>query len=67
MRVSHAGSPRIVRVRIQDGKIEEVVSLKDFPQPPDILAGCFGLIPDGDPVVIRDRSVQEIYSLELQF
>jgi len=67
MRDSYAGSPRIVRVRIPNGKMEEVVSLKDFPQPPDILAGWFGLTPDGDPVVIRDRSVQEIYALELQF
>jgi len=47
--------------------MEEVVSLKGFPQPADILAGWFGLTPDGDPVVIRDRSVQEIYALELQY
>jgi DNA-binding winged helix-turn-helix (wHTH) protein/Tol biopolymer transport system component len=67
MRDSHAGSPGIVRVRIPNGRMEEVVSLKGFPQPPDILAGWFGLTPDGDPVVIRDRSVQEIYALELQY
>jgi dipeptidyl aminopeptidase/acylaminoacyl peptidase len=60
MRDSHAGSPRIVRVRIPNGEMEEVVSLKGFLQPQDILAGWFGLTSDGDPVVIRDRSVQEI-------
>jgi DNA-binding winged helix-turn-helix (wHTH) protein/Tol biopolymer transport system component len=31
MRDYHAGSPRIVRVRIQDARMEEVVSLKDRP------------------------------------
>jgi Tol biopolymer transport system component len=62
----HAGAPRIVRVGIRDPKIEEIVSLKDFPQLADWFAGWFGLTPDGDPVVIRDRSTQQIYALELR-
>ena len=66
MRDNHAGSPRIVRVSIADARLEEVVSLKDLPQLVDPFTGWFGLTPDGDPVVIRDRSTQEIYALDLR-
>jgi len=59
-------SPKIVRVRIQDAKMEEVVSLKDLPQVVDMFADWIGLTPDNDPIVIRDRSTQEIYALDLQ-
>jgi Tol biopolymer transport system component len=61
------GSPRIIRVHIPDGRVEEVVSLKGFPQLGDPSAGWFGLTPDADPIVIRDRSVQEIFALHLNF
>lgn len=61
----YPGSPRIVRVHIPDGRIEEVVSLRGFPQVGDALAGWFGLTPDNEPVVIRDRSTQEIYALDV--
>ena len=66
MRDNHAGSPRIIRVNILNARIEDVVSLKDLPQVVDIFAGWIGLTPDNEPVVIRDRSVQEIYTLDLQ-
>jgi DNA-binding winged helix-turn-helix (wHTH) protein/Tol biopolymer transport system component len=66
MRDIHAGSPGIVRVRIPDGKMEEVLSLKDLPQVVDMFAGWIGLTPDDEPVVIRDRSTQEIYALDLR-
>jgi hypothetical protein len=66
MRGNHARSPAIVRVRIPDGRIEEVVSLKDLPQVVDIFAGWIGLTPEGDPLVIRDRGVQEIYALDIR-
>jgi hypothetical protein len=45
--------------------MEEVVSLKDLPQVVDVSTGWIGLTPEGDPVVIRDRSTQEIYALDL--
>jgi Tol biopolymer transport system component len=64
-RNTHAGAPRIVRVRIRDAKMEEVVSLKDLPQVADVFAIWFGLTPEGDPVVTQDRSTQEIYALDL--
>jgi len=67
MRETQAGAAELVRVRVKDGRVERVVSLKDVPQVVDILAGWIGLTPEDAPVMIRDRSVQEIYALELQF
>ena len=66
MRDNHSGAPRIVRVRIRDAKMEEVLSLKDLPQVVDMFTGWIGLTPEGEPIVIRDRSTQEIYALELR-
>jgi len=60
------GSPRIVRLSLRNKEMEEVVDLKDFPQPAGRLVNWFGLTPDGDPVVIRDLSTQEIYALDLE-
>jgi Tol biopolymer transport system component/DNA-binding winged helix-turn-helix (wHTH) protein len=57
----------MVRVNISDRKLEHVASLKDFPQLGDIFAAWIGLTPDDSPLLMRDRSVQEIYSLELRF
>ena len=63
---SNVSYPRIVRVHIPDGRMEEVVSLKGFPQAAgDPSVGWFGLTPDGDVVVIHDRSTQEIYALDV--
>jgi hypothetical protein len=66
MRESSKGSPRLVRVRIRDGTVEEVLSLKGIPQLVDIFTAWIGLSPEDAPVLIRDRSVQEIYALDLQ-
>lgn len=66
MRDNHAGTPRIVRVNIPNGRVEQVVNLKGLPQVVDVFAGWIGLTPEDDPIVIRDRSTQEIYALELQ-
>jgi len=65
VRSIRGGSSSIVRVRISDARMEEVVSLKDLPQVTDVFTGWIGLTPEGDPVAIRDRSTQEIYALNL--
>ena len=62
---SGSGFAKIVRVRIEDRVQEEVLSLKDFPQLVDPFAEWFGLTPDGKVLLMRDRSVQEIYALDL--
>jgi Tol biopolymer transport system component len=65
-RESGSGFARIVRVRIKDRVQEEVLSLKDFPQLVGPFTSWYGLTPDGKILLIRDRSVQEIYALSLE-
>jgi DNA-binding winged helix-turn-helix (wHTH) protein/Tol biopolymer transport system component len=66
MRDNHAGIPRIVRVQMRSGRMEQVVSLKDLPQVVDVFTGWIGLTPEDDPILIRDRSTHEIYALDLE-
>jgi hypothetical protein len=47
--------------------LEHVLNLKDFPQLDDGFASWIGLTPDDAPLLMRDRSVQEIYALDLRF
>jgi Tol biopolymer transport system component len=67
MRESRDGAGELVRVRIKDGVLEHLLSLKDFPQPSDGFASWIGLTPDDAPLLMRDRSLQEIYALDLSF
>jgi len=67
MREKRAGAGELVRVRIKDRVLEHVLSLKDFPQLADIFTGWIGLTPDDAPLLMRDRSVEEIYALDLSF
>ena len=46
-RENGSGFGKIVRVRIKDRVLEEVLSLKDFPQLVDPFAEWYGLTPDG--------------------
>jgi hypothetical protein len=54
-----------VRVRVNDRVVEHVLNLKGFPALVDPLANWIGLTPDGGVLLMRDRSVQEIYALDL--
>jgi Tol biopolymer transport system component len=63
---SGGGFARIVRVRIKDRIQEDVLSLKDFPLLIDPFADWYGITPDGKILLMRDRSVQEIYALTLE-
>jgi len=65
MRGSRDSAGAVLRVRIKDHMLEEILSLKDFPQLGDISTGWIGLTPDDAPLLMRDRSVQEIYALDL--
>jgi Tol biopolymer transport system component len=65
MRENRGGAAEIVRLRIRDRAVEHVLSLKDFPGSADIFAGWIGLTPDDAPLLMRDRSLQEIYALDL--
>jgi Tol biopolymer transport system component/DNA-binding winged helix-turn-helix (wHTH) protein len=66
-RENREGAGAVVRVRIKDRVPEPVVSLKDFPQLADVFAGWIGLTPDDEPLLMRNRSVEEIYALDLRF
>ena len=57
----------VVRVRVKDHSKEKIVDLRDFPQLTDMFAGWIGLTPDDDLLLLRDRSLQEIYALDLEF
>src|SRR5262249_16809158 len=63
-RFADAGAD-LIRIRVQDGRMEHVLSLKDFQQPMDIFAFWIGLTPDDAPLLMRDRSIEEIYALDL--
>jgi Tol biopolymer transport system component len=67
MRENRDGAGELARMRIKDRVHEHVLRLKDFPQRSDGFASWIGLSPDDAPLLMRDRSVQEIYALELNF
>jgi Tol biopolymer transport system component len=56
-------APAVLRVRISDRKVEQVVDLKNFR-----MAGYFGfwlgLAADDSPLLLRDTGTQEIYALD---
>jgi Tol biopolymer transport system component len=57
----------VVRIHVPDGKIERLFSLKDVPRGFDPWEFWVGLAPDGSILLMRDRSTQEIYSLDVRF
>ena len=57
----------IVRIHVPDGKLERLFSLKDVPRGFDPWEFWVGLAPDGSVMLMRDRSTQEIYSLEVKY
>jgi len=66
VRTNLGGAGELVRTRVRDRAVEPIMSLRDFPQSGDIFAGWIGLTPDDAPLLMRDRSVQEIYALDLR-
>ncbi len=56
-----------VRVSVANGKIERLLSLKEIPRGFDSWEFWVGLAPDDSPLLMRDRSTHEIYSLDVRF
>ncbi|MHB8502146.1 MAG: serine/threonine protein kinase [Candidatus Acidiferrales bacterium] len=52
------------RVRITDGKLERLFSLKGFQAAGGAFGNWSGLGPDETPLFVRDASIQEIYALD---
>jgi hypothetical protein len=57
----------IVRIRVPGGKVERLFSIKDVPRGFDPWEFWVGLSPDDSVMIMRDRSTQEIYSLDVRF
>jgi len=57
----------MVRVNVADGKVERLLSLKEIPRGFDPWEFWVGLAPDDSPLLMRDKSTQEIYSLDVRF
>jgi serine/threonine protein kinase/WD40 repeat protein len=57
----------LVRVSVPNGKVERLLSLKEVPRGFDPWEFWVGLAPDDSPLLMRDRSTQEIYSLDVRF
>jgi hypothetical protein len=53
----------VIRVRVSDGKLEQVADLKDFPA-----TGRYGpalaLTPNDEPILLRDTGAQDVYSVD---
>ena len=57
----------IVRVNVASGRIDRLLSLKEIPRGFDPWEFWVGLAPDDSPLLMRDKSTQEIYSLDVRF
>jgi DNA-binding winged helix-turn-helix (wHTH) protein/Tol biopolymer transport system component len=58
----------IVRLRLSDRKIENIVDVKDVGRmTTGTIVEWFGLAPDDSPLFARDISTQEIYALDVQW
>jgi eukaryotic-like serine/threonine-protein kinase len=58
-----AGSGSVDRIRIGDHRLEKVAELKDF-QAAGQGGGSLALLPDGSPLLLRDRGTQDVYALD---
>jgi serine/threonine protein kinase/Tol biopolymer transport system component len=57
----------LVRISVPDGKVEHLFSLKEIPRGFDPWEFWVGLAHDDSALLMRDRSTQEIYSLDVRF
>jgi eukaryotic-like serine/threonine-protein kinase len=60
------GIDDVVRVNAATGKVERLLSLKEVPRGFDPWEFWVGLAPDDSPLLMRDRSTQEIYGLDVR-
>ena len=60
--------PRVVRLRLSDGKIENIVDVQNVGRlTTGSIGPWFGLAPDDSLLFARDISIQEIYALEVDW
>jgi Tol biopolymer transport system component len=56
--------PALMRVRVDDHRVEEVVDLKNIKNTGWGGSLWFGVAPDNSPLLLRDTGAQEIYALD---
>jgi len=56
----------VMRVRVRDGKLEQVTNVKDFPAT-GRYGGALALTPDDQPLMLRDTGTQDVYSVDWLF
>ncbi len=61
--LDNGGRNAVVRIRISDHKVEEVVDLKNFAAT-GRYGGCLTLAPDDSPLLLRDTGTQDVYSVD---
>ena len=57
----------LVRVNVANGKMERLFSLKEVPRGFDPWEFWIGLASDDSLLLMRDKSTQEVYSLDIRF
>jgi hypothetical protein len=65
-RKNRDGLREVVRISVPGGKIERVLDLSNI-RLGGYWPGWVSLLPDNSPLLMRDKSTQEIYRLELQY
>jgi Tol biopolymer transport system component len=55
----------VTRVRVSDGKVEQVADVGDFPAA-GRYGGALALTPDDQPLLLRDTGTQDVYSVDWQ-
>jgi hypothetical protein len=56
-----------MRLRIADGEVETITSLRDFHRAFSYGGTQINVAPDGSPVFTRDTGYQEIYALNVRW
>jgi eukaryotic-like serine/threonine-protein kinase len=63
--LDYRGKDAVVKIRVADKKVEQVVDLKDF-----VTVGRYGgwlaLTPDDSPLLLHDTGSQDVYSVDWQ-
>lgn len=60
----HGAQHAVMRVSLDDHKVDEIVSLQNLKRAGENGSFWFGLTPDDSPIVLRDTGTQEIYALD---
>jgi hypothetical protein len=56
-------NPAVLRIRISDRKLEQVVDLKGF-TPTGLWGIWLGLDPDDSPLMLKNTGTEDVYSLD---